>query len=569
MNTAKAESRSIATDPFTSEIIKSAFRAAADEMFFTMQRTARSPIIYEVLDFGVGVTDKKGTLVSMGYGVPFLLSALESLVTGVIEKHGVENMQPGDVFISNDTYGCAGTHLNDIGLVMPIYFEGRHVAFTAVNAHWTDVGGKDPGIPPDSHEIFQEGFQIPNIKLFDGGEPIQGMFDLIEANVRVPEMSMGDLWASIAALRVGERRMLDLYGRYGEAALDQAMQELFDYGEEMIRLELKKLPKGEFEAEDWIDDDGLGNGPLKIKVKVTISDDEFIVDYTDSAPQAEGPINVSKFALPSAVKPIFHAVTNPSIIPNGGCYRALKIISPEGSVFGATRPAPVATYFEGMAHAAELMCKALAPHVPDRLTAGQLVSTCVTIIAGPHPETKSFYVYVETLPGGWGAGHDKDGVHGAGCVANGETYNIPVEVKEAKFGFRVGQYAFHNDAGGEGEFRGGKGLALDYEITSDFAILTGIFGRTKTRPWSLDNGNEGTTNYVTVTRADGSQEHYGRAANVPLKKGDRVRLVTATGGGYGDPENRSRDKVLADVKDGYVTPDQARDIYGVDAGSVG
>jgi N-methylhydantoinase B len=485
----------------------------------------------------------------------------------VIAKHGLENVRPGDVFISNDTYAGAGTHLNDMGLVSPVYFEDELVAFVAVNAHWTDVGGKDPGsMTPSATEIFQEGFQMPTVKLFDQGEARQDLFDIIEANCRFPDMSMGDLWASIAALRVGERRMRDLLERYGKGDVLQAMDELFAYCEKMMRRELARLPKGEFAAEDVIDQDGLGNGPFPVKVKVNISDDEFVIDFTGSSPQTPGPINVSRLALNSAARCAFHAITNPQVPANAGAFRPLRVVCPQGTVFSAQRPAPVSTYYEGMAHAVELVWKALAPHVEHRLTAGHMISTCVTIIAGLHPSSHDFFVYVETLPGGWGAGHDKDGVDGTGCVANGETYNIPVEVKETKFGFRVRQYAFNDEDGGAGKYRGGKGMVLDYEITSDFATLTGIFGRHLTPPWGLEGGGAGTCNRVQIIRRDGSEETHGRIAGVGLRKGDVVRLITGTAGGYGDPGERDRAQLLADIKDGYITPQQAMEIYRLDKG---
>ena len=553
-------------DPFNGEIIKNSFTALSDEMFEAMRRTSKSPIIYEVLDFGVGITDAKGELLAMGSGIPFLLSSLETLVKGVIEKHSPAGINSGDIFISNDPYHQgAGTHLNDCGLVMPVFFEGELVAFTSVNAHWTDVGGMHPGsMTPSARELFQEGFQLPNVRLFRDGEPVQDMFDLIEANVRLPDMSMGDLWASIAALRVGERRLQEVFERYGKGDVLDAMSDLLDYSERMMLHELKSLPKGVFEAKDQIDEDGQGNGPFKIKVKVTITDDQFLVDFTGSAEQAQGPINVSPLALSSAVRCVYHAVTNHSVPANAGTFRPLEYICPEGTVFSARRPAPVSTYYEGMAHAVELVWKALAPHLPDRLTAGHMVSTCVTIISGLHPDTHNFFVYVETLPGGWGAGHDKDGVDGTGCVANGETFNIPVEVKETKFGIHVERYTFNDEQGGGGTFRGGRGMILDYKITSDFATLTTVFGRHKTPPWGLLGGQDGTCNYAKVIHPDGSEETFGRAAGINLSKGDVVRLVTGAGGGYGEPDKRPSDKILDDIKNGYLTSDQAEKEYGVE-----
>ncbi|MDP6173925.1 MAG: hydantoinase B/oxoprolinase family protein, partial [Rhodospirillales bacterium] len=332
------------------------------------------------------------------------------------------------------------------------------------------------------------------VRLFEQGEARQDLFDIIKANCRFPDMSMGDLWASIAALRVGERRMEDLLERYGKSDVLQSMEELFTYCETMMRRELANLPKGVFEAEDVIDQDGLGNGPFPVQVKVTITDDEFLIDFTGSSLQTPGPINVSPLALNSAARCAFHAITNPQVPANAGAFRPLRVICPEGTVFSAKRPAPISTYYEGMAHAVELVWKALAPHVEHRVTAGHMISTCVTIISGLHPVNHDFFVYVETLPGGWGAGHDKDGVDGTGCVANGETYNIPVEVKETKFGFRVRRYEFNGEVGGAGQYRGGKGMVLEYEITAEFATLTGIFGRHVTPPWGLNGGGNGTCN---------------------------------------------------------------------------
>jgi N-methylhydantoinase B len=551
-------------DHFTGEIIKNGVQALTDEMFAVMRRTAKSPIIYEVLDFGVGITDAQGELVAMGFGTPFLLSALESIVKAVVRKYGVDSIKPGDVFISNDPFDAVTTHLNDVGLVAPVFVDGKLLAFVAVNAHWTDVGGKDPGsLTTDSTELFQEGFQLPTIRLFADGEPLTDIFDLIEHNVRLPDLSMGDLSASVATLRVGQRRLQEMAARYGGEAMANAMAELLAYGETTTRQEFAHLPRGTFEAEDWIDDDGHGNGPMRIKVAVTIADDAFTVDFTGTAPQAKGPINVTSIGLRSAVRCAFMAITNPSALANSGCFRSLNVICPEGTLFSARRPAPVATYFDGMAHAVELVWKALAEHLPDRLTAGHSGSVCLAVLSGIHPKTGEYGLLVETLAGGWGAATDHDGVNGTGCVANGETYNIPVEVREAKFGVRCDGYGFHNEAGGFGAHTGGKGLRLDYTVLAEQATLTCVFGRSATRPWGLAGGIDGTTNYVRITRLDGSEETYGRAARIQLYCGDRISLVTGTGGGYGAPADRPRARVLDDLKNGYLTSDQAETFYGV------
>ena len=554
-----------AVDPFTIEIIKNSLVAIGDEMFYALQRTSKSTIIYETLDFGVAITDAQGRLVAQGNGVPLFIGTLDAAVNAVRDRFGASgNLRPGDIVVTNDPYGGGGTHLSDVSLIMPIYHEGELIAFVGNKAHWTEVGGKDPGSwTTDSTEVYQEGLQFPNVKLFNQGQPDQALLDIIAANVRLPDMTLGDLWAGVAALRVGERRFLDLCEKYGRDTVLIAIESLLDYGETMARQELAKLPKGTFEAEDWIDDDGIGNGPFPVRVRVTISDDEFVADFTGSHPQVPGPINNTRTGLASGVRAVFKALTNPEIPANGGSFRPVRAICPDGTVFTAQRPAPVSTYWETMLYATDLIWKALAPHVPNRLPAGHMLSVCGTVLAGLHPDTGDLFLLVEPLVGGWGAGHDKDGENGQFCVGDGETYNIPIEITETRYGVTVDQYAFHNEDGGEGEYRGGKGVVLDYRVVGEEVFLTGTFGRHKFMPWGLNGGHDGSPNGISVIRKDGRVEGpFGKVARLRLAKGDVARLVTATGGGYGDPRRRPPAKVASDVRDGYITAEQAIRFYG-------
>lgn len=551
-------------DPFTIEIIKNTLVAIGDEMFYALQRTSKSTIIYETLDFGVAITDAQGRLVAQGNGVPLFIGTLDAAVNAVRERYATAGkLNPGDIVVTNDPYGGGGTHLSDVSLIMPIYHEGELIAFVGNKAHWTEVGGKDPGSwTTDATEVYQEGLQFPNVKLFNQGQPDQALLDLIAANVRLPDMTLGDMWAGVAALRVGERRFLDLCEKYGGDTVLKAIDSLLDHGETMARQELAKLPKGTFEAEDWIDDDGIGNGPFPVRVRVTISDDEFVADFTGSHPQVPGPINNTRTGLVSGVRAVFKALTNPEIPANGGAFRPVRTICPDGTVFTAQRPAPVSTYWETMLYATDLIWKALAPHVPNRLPAGHMLSVCGTVLAGLHPDNGELFLLVEPLVGGWGAGHDKDGENGQFCVGDGETYNIPIEITETRYGVTVDQYGFHNEAGGAGEYRGGKGVVLDYRVVGDELYLTGTFGRHKFMPWGLNGGQDGSPNSISVIRRDGRVEGpFGKVARLRLTKGDVARLVTATGGGYGDPGRRPSDKVANDVRDGYITPEQANRFY--------
>ena len=554
-------------DPFTAEIIRNALLAIGDEMFVAMQRASMSPIIYEVLDFGVGITDGRARLLTQGNGVPLFIGTLDASVQTVLEKFSAPGaIKPGDVFISNDPYSGGGTHLSDVSLIMPVFEGGEAVAFVANKAHWSEVGGKNPGSwTTDATDVFQEGLQFPTLKLFNEGAPNEALIELIRANVRLPDMSLGDMWAGIAALRVGEERLLELLKKYGRTAFFSAVDGLLDYSERLTRAELVRLPKGVFTAEDFIDDDGIGNGPFAIQVKVTITDEKFVADFTGSHLQVPGPINNTRTGLISGARGAFLAITSPSSPNNEGCFRALEVICPDGTLFTATRPAPVSTYWETLLCANDLIWKALAPHLPDRLPAGHLLSTCGTIIAETKPGTGELAILVEPLVGGWGATHVRDGQNGQFCAGDGETFNVPIEVTECTYGLRVERYAFHDEDGGAGKFRGGKGVTLDYRVLADEVFLAAAYGRHKFSPWSVAGGKEGSRNYIEVHRLDGRKERFGKVARCRVVKGELIRLVTATGGGYGNPSERELSKVLEDLRDGFVTPAQAKADYGMGA----
>jgi N-methylhydantoinase B len=546
-------------DHFTEEIIQSSFIAIGEEMFIALQRSSMSPIIYETLDYAVGITDAVANLIAQGNGVVSFLGTLDAAVISVRKKFKTGNIFPGDIFVTNDPYSGGGTHLSDVTLVLPVFYDGELVAFVANKAHWTEMGGKAPGsFTTDATEIYQEGLQLPTVKLMKEYQIDQSLLDLLAANVRLPDRTLGDLWAGIAAIRIGERRLLELLQRYGKAAVLSAKDALLDYGESMSRTALQALPKGVFEAEDFIDSDGLGHGPFRVQVKVTITDDRFIIDYTGSHRQVPGPVNTTRTGLESRARAIFRAVTTPNLPTNGGMFRPLEVRCPEGTVFTAVRPAPTSIYWEAGGLAIDLVWKALATHVPERLPAGGFLSVCATILSGPHPETGELYLLVEPLLGGWGAGYNKDGERGQFCQSNGETYNIPIEITEQRYGVRVERYQLHTEDGGAGAYRGGNGVLLDYLVLSGPSYVTGIYGRCQFRPWGAHGGYEGSKNAIRILRVSGQEECLASAARVPLAAGDIVRLVTGTGGGWGDPAKRSRQQVLDDLKNEYITSKQAR-----------
>lgn len=554
-------------DPFTLEIVKDSLLSAGDEMFVALARTSMSPIIYEVLDYASGLTDAEGNLLTQGNGVTGFIGMLTFMVKETLKKYPGDQLHEGDIIIINDPYQGGGSHLSDVGLVMPIFYEGKLVAFSANKAHWTEVGGKDPGsFTNDSISIFQEGLQFSCIKLYNKGIINDGIVEIIRSNVRFPELSLGDMYAQVAALKTGERRVKELCEKHSVDTILASITYHLDHGEAISRQELKKLPKGEFYAEDFIDTDGIGNGPFPIKVKVTITDEAFICDFRGSSPQVPGPMNCSYTGLASAVRAIFLAITNPAQDVNDGVFRPLEIIVDPKSIMSAERPVPVSNYFETLLGSLDLVWKALAPHLPERLNAGQFLSVCAVTLSGTHQDTDEPFLIVEPSVGGWGAGANQDGASGQFCFADGETYNVPVEVAETRYGVMLDEYALRTEGNGAGvgEFMGGKGVIRSYRAMTDQQAVTVTFGRNKFLPWGVDGGAQGSPNEFYVKKANGEVDGpYGVYPRYPLNKGDVVQLMTGTGGGYGDPLNRPAQQVVQDVKNGYITAAEAARYYQV------
>lgn len=550
-------------DMFTQQVIQNALMAASDEMFEAFKRSSKSPIIYETLDFAVGITDAQGELVTQGNGVTGFLGTLDAAVKEVLGKWS-HDIREGDLFLTNNPYGGGGTHLSDNTIVRPVFAAGRLVAFIANKAHWTEVGGMAPGsFTTDSNEIYQEGLQFPCLRLARNDELDATLLDLIACNVRLPDMTLGDLHAGVAAVRVGERRVAGLCASYGADAVVDAMRDWLDYGERMVRAALAKMPHGVYTASDSIDNDGRGNGPFPGQVKVSIDGSRFVVDLTGSHAQVAGPINTTRTGLVSRIRAVFLAATVPDIPANGGMFRALEVVCPDGTMFTATRPAPTSSYYECGIFAMDLVMKALAPAVPHRLPAGGFISVCATAISGRHPKTNELFVLVEPLTGGWGAGAEQDGQRGQFGPGPGETYNIPVEIAEMRYGVRIERYGFHTLNAGAGRQRGGNGVLLEYLVTADQVLFTGTYGRDLFPPWGVDGGQAGSGNFAELVRHDGSVERITKVARAVLKRGERVRIYTGTGGGWGPAAERDPAAVRMDLKNGYITPEQAREHYRV------
>ncbi len=543
------------------EIIEGKLLAAVDEMGIVLARASMSPVIYEVLDFACGICDAQGQLVAQSNGLTLFTGTFSAQVGFILRKFG-HDMRPGDAFITNDPFE-GGTHACDMAVVRPIFFDGQLIAFSVAVAHWLDVGGAIPGsLPPDAADTFQEGLRLPGLRLCRDSKLIEAIADLIRANTRLPDLALGDLHAELAATGIGERRVSEMCDRYGAGTILAVFATVLRLGEQRSRTALAALPDGCYEAQDVIDGDGITTEQVPVRVAVHLAGDEMQVDFTGSSAARPGPVNCSQGALMSAVKTVFKALVDPQAPSNEGWFRPLRVAVPAGTVFSAQSPSPVGWYYEGSAQASELVWKALAPLAPERFSAGSYMSLCATYLCGRDPVSGELFVHIEPQHGGWGACEDRDGSSALIAVTDGDTYNYSVELLEAKFPLRVGRYALNLAAGsGAGQYRGGFGVVREYEILAEDAFFYGSLGRSQERPWGVADGRPGSVNYVELESASGLKR-IARSSQVSLGKGDRVRIVTGGGGGWGDPRLRSAEAIASDFAQGYITEGRAEQDYG-------
>ncbi len=519
-----------AIDPFTISVIQASLIAAADEMFAVLKKTAMSPIIYEVLDVGTGITDGEGNLVSSGAGIPTFVGVLDKAVQRIIELNDIENIKPGDMFVTNDPYYGGVTHLNDVVIALPIFVEDQLIAWTASIAHWNDIGGKTPGsMAVDVEEIFQEGLRIPAIRLFDGGSRVDAIFDIISVNSRLPDFVRGDLWAQIAASRRAEYRIKQLATSHGIEAYRAALSALFDEGEARGRTGLATLPQGTFTIEEEQDDGAIW------RAGITISSDKFCVDLSGNPIQLSAPYNTSRDGAVISAQMIFKALTNPTLFTNAGSFRALEVITEPGTIFHATGTAPHGYYFETRIRLYDMLWQCMARVMPDRLPAGHFASICGTVIAGDHPDTGRRFTMVEPQMGGWGATSERDGLDAMYSTSHGETYNCPVEICEARYGIDVDFKRLNESGEGAGIHKGGRGLQTSYRPRGN-AVLSAGYSRNRKPVWSLEGAKQGGHNGMTIIRQDGSRENLAFASGILVGPGDEILIQTANGGGWGNKD---------------------------------
>ncbi len=549
-------------DPITTEIIRNAFVSIASDMNATLIRSAFTPVIYEGKDCSVALIDEQGEVLGQSLGLPLFLGNLEICVKIMAERYGWDYFREGDVYYMNDSY-MTGTHLNDSTIIMPIFWQGERVGFAASRAHWLDVGAKDPGTPVDSHEIYQEGTRWGPTRLYDGGTPRDDVIELLRLNSRFGDATIGDLNAQIAAGRTGEKRLQSLFDRFGAETIRAARDEIYKQTEAREREEIARLPDGDYSAEGTIDSDGLGNGPIPVRLRVTISGDSMTLDLAGSAEQAAGPVNCGLTQTVAAARVAYKLLICSGESPNGGSFRALDVKAPEKSIFHAQEPAPCGWYFTPLGLLIDLIVKALAPVMPDRAAGAHYGDSMVITIAGQDPRNNDeFYLMIEPTTGGWGAFDGGDGANSLINNVNGSFKDLPIEIFESKYPLRILRYGIRQDSGGDGQYRGGNGTLREYLVESDSALWL-WFERSDTPAWGLLGGGSGKPPLVRIQRPGEEPMERLKANDIKLPAGTVITSITGGGGGYGDPSARDPKHVREDILDGFISAEHAKQVYGV------
>ena len=550
-------------DPVIVEIVRNGVLAVTEEMKTNLMRTAYNMIIYEALDFTTGLFTPAGETVSIGIGLPTFIRGMAETVKAKIKHFGIKNMHPGDIYVTNDSY-TTGSHLNHFTFTLPIFHKGKLVGFSCCMAHWLDVGGVLGGMTTD---IYSEGLQIPILKYQDRGAINQDLLDIIRMNVRLPPRAMGDLRAQVTAVKTGERRFLELLDRYGQQAVIDSIAEIMDRAEAAARARTRTIPDGVYEAESWLDDDGIEIGKrIPVKVKVTVKGDEMTIDFTEVSKQVRGFYNSAVTTGYGCAQVAYKCITSPTDYPiNDGAFRSLKVIIPPGRIISATRPAPMRWWMTFPMTIIDTIFKALQPAIPDRVIAGHHADLVAPSFYGFNPKSSELFIGTfGPLGGGWGAKKTEDGVSATVCMNDGDTHNGPNEQAEAKFPIMVERFELIPDSGGAGRHRGGLGIARTTRALTGVTVNTQS-ERSACPPWGLDGGGEATGNKVAFRVGNEWKSDFPNAKVLvaQLKPGDAFRISSGGGGGYGAPFERPVEDVREDVRQGYVSVKAAAELYGV------
>lgn len=546
-------------DPITTEVVRNFVTSCAEDMNAALWRSAYSAVIYEGRDSAVALLDADGNMLGQSTGVPLFVGAIDACVHHVLDYYG-EDMAPGDIFIMNDSY-MQGTHLHDITAIGPVFHGGELVGFGAARAHWNDIGAIDPGSTMGSTSIYHEGLRLGPTRIVKQGRPIREWYDHLRLNTRLPDVSIGDLNAQIASIKTGQRRLSMLLDRIGIDVYRSACRNIFEQSRKMDREAIKRLTDGTYSRAGYLDDDGVGDEPVKVALKLMIEGDRMIVDLEGTSGPVAGSVNCGAVQTKSLLRLAYKTMINPERAITGGSFETMTVNIPDECMFNAKEPAACEWYFTGLGLLADLMISCMSEALPERATAAHYGDSMVAAFFSVDPG-RGQWIAIEPTAGGWGARSDGDGENALINLVNGGFRNISAEVYETKFPVRVEEFSLRRDSGGAGRWRGGCGVVRIYKL------LEGCYGalwfeRSKSPAWGLRGGSPGQGPANRIAFPDGREERPLKMRARELPAGTVIDTRTGGGGGYGNPKARPLQEVQSDVLLGLVSREAAWTEYGV------
>jgi N-methylhydantoinase B len=552
-----------ALDPISIEIIQNALASVVDESFVALMKSAYSQNIKERRDHSTALVDTRGRLIVQAKeSLPIHLGSIMGMMTSLLSQVTLESIQPGDIFIANDPFVAGGTHLPDLNMALPIFHDGKPIAFVCNIAHHADFGGMSAGsMAGGMTEIYQEGLRVPLIKLFEAGKLQQGIYDLILLNTRVPEERRGDLFAQIASVRLGERRFQEVVERHGAQTLTLAFDEIVRRTQLRMRAAIRSLPDGVYTFTDIMDDDGCGTVDIPIAVEVRVTDDRIHVSFEGTSPQVTGNINCTATATLSAISYTLKALLDPDVPNNQGVLDVCEWSAPVGCLVNAEFPASVANRAHTAQRIIDALIGALAPALPARAVGAANGANTTAIFSGIDPSTGLRYIYFETLGGGFGGRVNKDGKDGV-QVHITNTSNLPVEAIEMDYPLLVEAYGFVEDSGGAGRHRGGLGLRRVIRPLGHECVFSGSGERFRNAPWGVFGGEGGHTGRFVRVEADGSLTQLpNKPSGVHFDSSQRIMIETPGAGGYGEPATRTSEDIDTDRRSGKFSERSLKQNY--------
>ena len=544
------KNKKIKTDPITSEIIRNSLNSAAEQMKKALVRSAFSPIIYEVLDFASAIYDKNYCMLSQSPSLPGFMGTLSFCVEQAVkEVGGEENIIDGDIIIYNNPYG-SGSHSQDAALVKPVFIENKLIGYTAIKAHWLDTGGKEP-YSTDTVDVFQEGTIYPGLKLYKKGKLEEDIFKLIKANSRVPKAIEGDLNAQLNGIIAGANALKRIVNKFGYELFYASVLEIYEHGEKLVRKSLQKIPDGTYSGFGQMDNNGVDEGVVKFKISIEVKGSDLILDFTDAPDQQNGPINCPLPSTVSKARVAFSMMAGNGEQPNEGFFRPLIVKTKKGTMFNPVSPAPCFLNGWPGLQVIEVIYRILSEKLPEAFPASSGGCLAAAVWWGKREKDGEPWADGAPHPVGQGGFYNGDGVTSMHHNSAG-TRISPTEIWESKNPWLINKIELAKDSCGAGEFRGGLGLDLEFEMIEETFITT-VVERTKNPPWGIKDGKAGRANNVQVIKKNGDKFFMPKKSGYKLDKGDKIIFLTGGGGGYGNPEFRKIEKIEYDLKQEYLS----------------